>query len=95
MKKKVGRPAKYQSVDEMEPLIEQYFQQCDVPSLSGLALALGFAYRKSLNDYVKKPEFSYALKRAKTRVEAYWESRLYYPNPRGAIFWLKNNAGWK
>ena len=64
------------------------------PTVTGLALALDLT-RQGLINYEGKPEFVDTVKRAKTRVEAYIEQRLYYQNTTGSIFNLKNNFGWK
>lgn len=69
--------------------------QDNPPTVSGLALFLGFADRQSIYDYKKQNEsFSYAVKRAVTQIEEYAEKRLLTgEKPIGAIFWLKNH-GW-
>ena len=66
------------------------------PTITGLALALGFATRKSLLEYQGKSEFVNTIMRAKTRVEEYAESRLYdRDGVQGAKFNLINNfKGW-
>ena len=62
-------------------------------TVSGLALALGLS-RKGLCDYEGKPGFGAIVKRAKLTIERSWEERLASGNPTGAIFWLKNHAGY-
>lgn len=64
------------------------------PTVTGLALAIDLT-RQGLIEYENKPEFSDTVKKAKARVEAYIEQRLYYQNATGCIFNLKNNFGWK
>jgi hypothetical protein len=64
------------------------------PTVTGLALALDLT-RQSLIDYEHKDEFLDTIKRAKTKIEAAVEQRLYLPNATGSIFNLKNNFGWK
>lgn len=63
------------------------------PSVTGLALFLGFESRQSIYDYEKNGKFSYIIKRAKLRVEAAYEQALLSRNSTGAIFALKN-FGW-
>lgn len=64
------------------------------PTVSGLALYLGFADRISLYDYKMKTNFADTVKKAIARVEAYAEkSIMTRDKPTGAIFWLKNH-GW-
>ncbi|MGN0016032.1 MAG: terminase small subunit [Candidatus Avelusimicrobium sp.] len=65
------------------------------PTVSGMALHLGFCDRASMYDYAKKPEFTHTIKMAVTRIEQYAENAiLTNSKPVGAIFWLKNH-GWR
>lgn len=68
----------------------------EVPTITGLALALGFSTRLSLLNYQGKVEFMNTITRAKTRVEAYTEQRLFdRDGSNGAQFSLRNNfKGW-
>jgi hypothetical protein len=62
------------------------------PTISGLALHLGFMDRQSIYDYAKRnDEFSCTIKKAIMRIEEYAEAHLYMGKPTGAIFWLKNH----
>lgn len=61
------------------------------PTVSGLALYLGFVDRRSIYDYAERGDFSHTVKSAILRIEAYAESHLYMGKPTGAIFWLKNH----
>lgn len=66
------------------------------PTVTGLALALGFNSRQTLLNYQAKEEFVDTITRAKTRCEEYAESRLYTRDgARGAEFSLKYNFGWE
>jgi hypothetical protein len=65
------------------------------PTVTGLALALGFTGRQALLDYQARPEFADTITRAKTRCEEYAESRLYdREGQRGAEFSLRYNFRW-
>lgn len=65
------------------------------PTVTGLALALGFTNRLDLMRYQGKPEFCNTITRAKARVEQYAEERLFdNDGTRGAQFSLKCNFGW-
>lgn len=94
----MARPPKFQTSQEFEAAAEAYFIACadpdkpEVPTVNGLCLALGIC-RDTLWEYAKKPEFSDAVKGARTQLEAAWEKRLAGPNAAGTIFWLKNQ-GW-
>lgn len=91
----MGRPPLWNTPDELEAAIDGYFVEAEgtLPTVSGLCLALGCC-RETLWDYSRKPEFSDAIKRARTRLELAWELRLGEAACTGAIFWLKNQ-GWK
>ena len=67
------------------------------PTITGLALALGFSNRQSLLNYQGKREFFDTITRAKARVEQYAEERLFDKDgANGAKFSLANNfSGWK
>lgn len=71
--------------------IDKYFNEVDAVSIVELALHLGFNSRVSLLNYEGySPEFLSTIKRAKARVEAYYEKHLVLNNPAGSIFALKN-----
>lgn len=95
---KVGRPLKFQSIEELESLIDEYFETDEgknTPTVTGLALALDTT-RKTLLDYCERDdELSYPIKKAKARVERKLEISLYGNNVTGLIFNLKNNFGWR
>lgn len=85
---------------EGEPIINKYGQVVVIgakpPTITGLALALGFNSRTSLLNYQDKPEFMNTITQAKARVEEYAESRLFDKDgANGAKFSLTNNfKGW-
>ncbi len=61
-------------------------------TVTGLALALGFATRQSLLDYEGKGPFKRIIQQAKLRIENYAEMRLYdKEGANGAKFNLQNN----
>ena len=115
--KHIGRPLMYNSVEEMQEKIDQYFVDCEgelfrdddgeivydkfgkpiimnakPPTVTGLALALGFTSRQALLNYQNRDEFFDAITRAKTRIEEYVEGRLFDKDGvTGAKFSLANN----
>lgn len=120
-----GRPPFYKTVEEMQIVIDKYFEDCEgkvltipdaetgedkpvldkyghpvivgakPPTVTGLALALGFNSRQALLNYQGKPEFNDAITRAKLRCQEYAESRLFDKDgANGAKFTLQNNFGW-
>ena len=94
-----GRPRKYNTVEEMQEVIDNYFKERDTEGLpytvSGLALALDMT-RETLLRYEENLEFSDTIKRAKQKIEDYVETRLFVTGiSTGVIFNLKNNFGWR
>lgn len=89
------------SPEEMEPIIEAYFAECDaadVPyTIPGLALALGFSSRETFLDYENRSGFTYMVKRAKLRIEGQLARELVTRpgDVADIISDLKNNFGWK
>lgn len=63
------------------------------PMITALSLFIGFNSKSTLHEYAKKEEFSNVIKRAITKVEMGYETRLSDDKPTGAIFALKN-MGW-
>ncbi len=118
---KTGCPPKYATVEEMQTVIDQYFEDCKgkpiigddgmpildkfgqpfiihqrPPTVTGLALALGFTSRQALLNYQAKAAFVDTVTRAKARCEEYAESRLYdRDGANGAKFSLGCNFGWR
>ena len=70
--------------------------ECVFPTVTGLALSLDMT-RTGLISYENKdnPGFAHTIKKAKSKVEAFIEQRLYANNATGCIFNLKNNYGWR
>lgn len=108
----VGRPPLFKDPEEVEALVQEYFEkgvkmrtvilgppnaryeiQVPVPTITGLAIYLGFESRQSFYDYESKPEFSYTIKKARLFIENEYEEMLQTGNTTGAIFALKN-FGW-
>lgn len=73
---------------------EKELVELEVPTITGLALFVGFSSRQSFYDYEKVEAFSYTIKRARTFIECHYEELLQVGNTTGAIFALKN-MGWK
>lgn len=97
--RKVGAPRRYQSVDDLIPVIEDFFEYClqrnQPPLVTTLALACGFACRSTLDDYMRRPEFHDVIKRAKLVCEDWAAKGLVSgKNTVGFIFLLKQH-GWR
>lgn len=89
-----GRPPVFESPEKLEEKCLEYFQHCikeeEKPTITGLTLFVGFSSRSSWDDYEKKKEYSYIVKRAKLTVEnSYEQSATTFD-----MFALKN-MGWK
>ncbi|MBQ7139980.1 MAG: hypothetical protein IJO32_00580 [Bacilli bacterium] len=101
MANEVGRPRKYSNVEELQYMIDEYFECCNQNhrpyTITGLALWLDMD-RKGLLRYEKdyEDEFCHTIKRAKERVQEYVECCLFKKGiTAGVIFNLKNNFGWE
>lgn len=89
-----GRPRLFSKKADLEKAISLYFETEEKYTITGLAYHLGFESRQSFYDYEKDGRFSYTIKRARLRIEAYYETKTQGAHPAGPIFVLKN-LGWK
>lgn len=107
--KTAGQPPIFKSAEELEEKIENFFTSDDAyltsfkdgegqkiyaPTMAGLALYLNVD-RKTIVNYSHKDEFFPTIKKARARIEAHLEKKLYGNNVTGLIFNLKNNFDWK
>jgi hypothetical protein len=86
--------------DDGKPIVDKYGNVILIgqkpPTITGLALALGFTGRQALLDYQARPEFTDTVTRAKSMCEEYAEARLYdRDGANGAKFSLSCNFGWR
>ncbi len=83
-----------------DPVYDKYGRPVIVgekpPTVTGLALALGFTSRQALLNYQAKRQFVDTIMRAKSQIEEYTEGRLFdRDGVNGAKFSLTNNfKGW-
>lgn len=92
-----GRPPYYEKLEDIMPALkkwEELIETGEKPTVTGLALALGFCDKSSLYDYAKKEEFSHSIKKALLIVENGYEKALRGEAAAGPIFALKN-FDWK
>lgn len=104
------RPRKIQSVDQMEELIDEYFLDIcgykiigdtiiyEHPTITSLALHLGFTSRQSLLNYEGYgPEYKRVLQMAKLFIESRIEQGAMTGklNAHHCTLNLKNNFNWK
>jgi hypothetical protein len=87
----VGRPLKFQSVEELEKGINEYFVVTpkDEWTWTGLALHLDTT-KETLREYKEREEFVAPLKKALLKVENGYETDLKKHGRSGTIFALKN-----
>lgn len=87
--------------DEGKPVLDKFGRpiilDAHPPTITGLALALGFASRQGLLTYQGKKAYCDTITRAKTFCERYAEERLFdRDGSNGAKFSLQNNfSGWR
>lgn len=100
-KRGVGRPRTVKDKETLIKKIDEFFKEREEkrqpPTISGLALHLGFMDRASLYEYMKpEHEYSHILKGAVARIEDFAEKVILKGegSAAGAIFWLKNR-GWR
>jgi hypothetical protein len=103
----VGRPPLFKTPEKLEAKIKLYFENCPdkrqvptafggvaelpSPTISGLALFLGFCDRHSMWDYeFGRPEFSNTIKRARAKITQYYENNMTGGQCTGPLFMLKN-----
>lgn len=104
MANKVGRPLAFESVEELQEKVEEYFDTAAyintgdtimfAPTMAGLARHLKVD-RKTVLNYSNKEEYFPTIKDARCRIEEVLEQRLYGNAVTGTIFNLKNNFDWK
>lgn len=90
--KTTGKGKDAVTITESEP-VKIWVRYPEHPTMTGLAVFLGFESRQSLYDYAKKPRFSYSIKKALLEVEYNYEKSLNGDKVIGIIFALKN-MGW-
>jgi hypothetical protein len=92
---KRGRPLKWESPEEIQGLIDQYFNETPMSrwTITGLALALD-TNRHTLINYSEREDFFHTINKAKLMVENAYEIDLREKGHAGNIFALKN-FGWK
>jgi hypothetical protein len=94
-KRKIGRPAKWESPERLQRLVDEYFDSTPLEKqmITGLALHLD-TNRETLCSYEDKDDFSDTIKKAKARIEMAYELRGLEKGTAFDIFRLKN-MGWR
>lgn len=95
-----GRPLKVQSAQELASKALEYFKWSDANdkgkyTFAGLRLFIGFN-RENWREYRQRPDFVDTMNQIEGILEDFFEKKLQWAgSTQGAIFWLKNKAGWK
>lgn len=91
----MGRPKKWNSVEELETAINNYFETTPENkwTMTGLCMCCDMDYHTLIN-YSKEEDFFQSIKRAKIKVHNQYEIDLREKGGSGPIFALKN-FGWK
>ena len=91
-KRSVGQPLLF-TVEEVERMINSYFEETPMKQWTITGLALLFGSRQTLDNYQDRKEYSEMITYAKLMVENKYELMLDSRSSTGAIFALKN-FGW-
>lgn len=102
-RKKRWRKPYFETVEEMELIIDKYFRDCytskpKIPiNVTWLTLALWFDSRQTLLNYKWKEEFMDTIKRALLQIENYNECALMDSSKptKWVIFCMTNNFQWR
>ena len=93
--RKVGRPTKYTSAEQLKKKINEYFEKVNEKeiTITGLCLYLGIN-KDTFYEYAKREEFKEIINFARLIVENSYEMSLRRNGRTGDIFALKN-FGWR
>ena len=93
--RKVGRPLKIETPEQMEKILNEYFETTDENkiTITGICLALDLD-KKNFYEYEKREGYQDIVKRARMIVENSYEMSLRENGRTGDIFALKN-FGWR
>jgi hypothetical protein len=96
-KKGRGRPPLWKDPIELKELVLDYFQSEEgqnKPTFAGLAYFIGID-RKTLFNYSKKDEFFPTIKKARDRIELFYEQKLMFDDgPKTGVIFALKNWGW-
>lgn len=86
-------PVKSKTDDDVTEKKKVWDRPPEQPTISGLALYLGFDSCDALDDYCANGQYAPLIKRARLRIETAYEQKLHQGPASGAIFALKK-LGW-
>lgn len=99
MRERIGRKLIYPTPELLAEKAIEYFDWADETSKgkytsAGLRLYIGFT-RQNYYKYKNDPAFNDTIDHIETLLEDFMEKKLHWGgSTQGAIFWLKNKAGW-
>jgi len=94
-----GKPPIWSDPKKFDERVREYFEYIkgvekerdpEPPTITGLALFMGFSTKTTLYEYAKKKEYANSIKRGLMLVEQNYEFTLFAKQSTGAIFALKN-----
>lgn len=99
-RQRVGQPKKYPTPEELAFKSIEYFEWCEETknkiTQAGLRLYINFNREDWSNYKNNYPDYFDTMSHIETILESYFEAKLQWAgSTQGAIFWLKNKAGWK
>lgn len=93
-----GKPHTFATAKKLQTAVDSYLlSHKEHPTISGLALSLGYADRQSIYDLLKQNDsYSCIIKQAITFIESVFEEHLHRAAPtQGAQFWLRVHSNAK
>lgn len=91
-----GRPLKFNTPEELEKLVQEYFDETDPEEwiLTRLIFHVGLG-KTQFFEYGKREGYSHIIDEARLLIESSYELDLKKYGRTGTIFALKANYGWK
>ena len=92
---KMSRPRKYNTKEELIAVLDEYIKTCRVPTVEGMARALGVT-RPTLINYSKEEEFFSTISDYKAYINEFLMEGLLLNelHAQGTMFNLRNNYGY-
>jgi len=90
-----GKAPIISSPEELNEKINEYFADTSRKmTVAGLCEFLGFESRQSFYDYEKREGYSYTIKRARLKIERYYEEKLLTPSIQTGCIYMLNTLGY-
>jgi isopenicillin N synthase-like dioxygenase len=100
VRERIGKPKKYPTPEELASKALEYFDWCaetkNKITFAGFRVYVDFSRTDWHNYKNNYPDYLNTINTIENLLEAEWEGKLGWAgSTQGAIFWLKNKAGWK